>query len=133
MLWYLRDELNLTGTKFSCGVGICGCCTVLVNGKATRSCVTFLDTLNSKEIITIEGLSKNGDHPLQQAWLEEEVAQCGYCQPGQIMTAAGLLNENPHPSEEQIADALNDNLCRCGTYDRIVKAIKKVAEKGGGK
>jgi len=124
MLWVLRDHLNLVGTKFGCGVAQCGACTIHLNGEAVRSCITFVSEVGDKEITTIEGLSKNGDHPVQKAWLEEDVAQCGYCQPGQIMTATALLNKNPHPSDQEIEEAMTGNICRCGTYTRIKKAIK---------
>jgi len=124
MLWVLRDNLNLVGTKFGCGVAQCGACTIHVNGEAVRSCITFISEVGNKEITTIEGLSENGDHPLQQAWIEHDVPQCGYCQSGQIMTAAALLKKNPHPSDQEIEEAMNGNICRCGTYTRIKKAIK---------
>jgi len=124
MLWVLRDHLNLVGTKFGCGVAQCGACTIHLNGEAVRSCITFISEIGNKEITTIEGLSEHGEHPVQKAWLEEDVAQCGYCQPGQIMTAAALLNKNPHPSDQEIEEAMTGNICRCGTYTRIKKAIK---------
>lgn len=124
MLWVLRDHLDMVGTKFGCGVAQCGACTILVDDVAMRSCITFVDSVGDKKITTIEGLSENGDHPLQQAWLEHDVPQCGYCQAGQIMNAAGLLIANPHPSDEEIAAAMHGNLCRCGTYTRIKAAIK---------
>ncbi|AHW61280.1 isoquinoline 1-oxidoreductase, alpha subunit [Draconibacterium orientale] len=127
MLWVLRDHLDLVGTKFGCGIAQCGACTILVNGVATRSCITFVDSVGDKEITTIEGLSENGDHALQKAWIEEDVPQCGYCQSGQIMNAAGLLNANPSPSDEEIEMAMHGNICRCGTYTRIKKAIKTAA------
>ncbi len=127
LLWVLRDLLGLTGTKFSCGAGLCGTCTVLVNGQTTRSCVTQVSALEGKSILTIEGLSDNGDHPLQKAWQEEHVTQCGYCQPGQIMNAAALLERIPDPSDEDIDEALSDVLCRCGTYQRIRAAIHRAA------
>lgn len=127
MLWVLRDHLILKGTKYGCGVAQCGACTIHVDGQAVRSCITFVDSVGDKEITTIEGLSENGDHPVQQAWLEHDVAQCGYCQPGQIMQAAGLLNQNPNPSDEDIENAMSGNICRCGTYTRIKKAIKTAA------
>jgi len=127
LLWYLRDVLRLTGTKFGCGVGYCGACTVLVEGKAQRACVTPLATLNNREVTTIEGLAGSTDlHPLQQAWIDEDLAQCGYCQAGQIMAAADLLSSNPHPSDADIGKI--SNLCRCGTYPRIRKAIKRAAD-----
>ena len=127
LLWYLRDVLRLTGSKFGCGIGYCGACTVLVDGKAQRACITPVKTLSGHEVTTIEGLAGNADlHPLQQAWIEEDVAQCGYCQAGQIMAAADLLRSNPHPSDEDI-DKI-PNLCRCGTYPRIRLAIKRAAD-----
>jgi len=127
MLWVLRDHLNLMGTKYGCGIAQCGACTIHLNGEAVRSCITFVDSVGDKEITTIEGLSENGDHPVQRAWLEHDVAQCGYCQPGQIMQASALLNEIPNPSDEEIENAMNGNICRCGTYTRIKKAIKTAA------
>lgn len=127
MLWVLRDHLNLVGTKFGCGMAQCGACTILMDGFAVRSCVTFVDSVGDHEITTIEGLSENGDHPLQKAWIEHDVPQCGYCQSGQIMNAAGLLRSNPHPSDEEIEAAMNGNICRCGTYTRIKAAIKTAA------
>ena len=128
LLWVIRDKLGLTGTKYSCGMGLCGCCTVHVDGRPTRSCITPVSTVSGKEITTIEGLGANGLHPLQKAWIDDDVPQCGYCQPGQIMTAAALLKENPHPTDADIDDALSGNLCRCGTYQRIRTAIHKAAE-----
>jgi isoquinoline 1-oxidoreductase subunit alpha len=128
LLWVLRDLLNLTGTKFSCGEGLCGACTVLVNGNAVRSCITPLSAVVGKTIVTIEGLSANGTHPLQRAWQEERVSQCGYCQPGQIMNAAALLASNPDPTDADIDAAMSNNLCRCGTYNRIRKAIHRAAQ-----
>ena len=128
LLWFLRDELECTGTKFGCGSGLCGACTVHVDGKATRSCVTPVSTLANKKITTIEGLSQNGDHPLQQAWLNNKVPQCGYCQAGQIMNAASFLAENATPSEAEIVSAMQGNICRCGTYQRIKKAIAEAAD-----
>ena len=127
MLWVLRDHLNLVGTKYGCGIAQCGSCTIHLDGIAVRSCITFVDSVGDKEITTIEGLSENGDHPLQKAWLEHDVPQCGYCQAGQIMNAAGLLIANPHPSDQEIESAMNGNLCRCGTYTRIKAAIKTAA------
>lgn len=132
ILWVLRDLLKQTGTKFGCGRGLCGACTVLVDQKAVRSCITPVSSAVGKEITTIEGLSKDGDHPLQQAWQQFNVPQCGYCQPGQIMNAAGLLNENPRPSREQIRQGMAGNLCRCGTYQRIENAIQAASEKRTG-
>jgi isoquinoline 1-oxidoreductase alpha subunit len=130
LLWVLRDELNLKGTKFSCGIGICGSCTVLIDGKAEKSCSVSIEEAEGKSITTIEGLASDKYNKLVKAWLEVEVSQCGYCQPGQILAAASLLNENPNPSDKEIEEAMNEVLCRCGTYNRIKKAIKKViAEK----
>lgn len=128
LLWYLRDHLEYTGTKFGCGAGLCGACTVLVDGVATRSCVMPLSALVGKSITTIEGLSENGDHPLQKAWIENNVPQCGYCQAGQIMNAAGLLKQNPTPSADEIDTAMTGNICRCGTYQRIKLAISQAAD-----
>lgn len=128
LLWVLRDELNLKGTKYSCGIGQCGACTVHINGKASRSCLMPVGNLNNASITTIEGLSENNDHPVQKAWQEEDVAQCGYCQAGQIMTAASFLSENPVPSKVQIKNAMHGNICRCATYNRIEKAIEKAAK-----
>ena len=130
LLWVLRDELGLTGTKFSCGIGVCGACTVHVNGQAVRSCVTPIAEVEGKQVLTIEGLSADGDHPLQKAWLEENVSQCGYCQPGQLMSAAALLAQSPTPTDEEIDRAMSGNLCRCGTYQRIKKAIHRAAGEG---
>jgi isoquinoline 1-oxidoreductase subunit alpha len=127
LLWYLRDSLQLTGSKFGCGMGLCGACTVHVNGEATRSCLTRMDSLAGKEIVTIEGLSEHGDHPLQRAWQEVNVPQCGYCQAGQIMQAAALLRSKPSASDHEIEEAMQGNICRCGTYQRIRKAIKIAA------
>jgi len=128
MLWVLRDHLNLLGTKYGCGMAQCGACTIHLDGLAVRSCITFVDSVGDKEITTIEGISENGDHPVQQAWLEHDVAQCGYCQPGQIMSATALLNANPSPTDEEIETAMNGNICRCGTYTRIKAAIKTAAK-----
>ena len=127
MLWVLRDHLNLLGTKFGCGIAQCGACTIHLDGDAVRSCITFIDSVGDQEITTIEGLSENGDHPLQKAWIEHDVPQCGYCQAGQIMNAAGLLKSNPNPSDQEIEAAMNGNLCRCATYTRIKAAIKTAA------
>lgn len=127
ILWVLRDELQFIGTKFGCGMAQCGACTVLLDGEAIRSCSYPIELIKNKEITTIEGLSENGTHPLQEAWIEVDVPQCGYCQAGQIMNAAGLLNRNPNPSDAEIDQAMNGNICRCGTYTRIKKAIKKAA------
>ncbi len=123
LLWLLRDIIGLTGTKFGCGMAQCGACTIHLDGEAVRSCVTPVSRATGKEIVTIEGLSINGDHPLQQAWAEVNVPQCGYCQSGQIMSAAVLLRGNPDPTDSDIDDALSGNICRCGTYLRIRKAI----------
>ncbi len=130
LLWILRDTLALTGTKYSCGIGQCGSCTVLIDGKATRSCVTPISSVGAAQITTIEGLSEDGSHPLQKAWVAEKVTQCGYCQPGQIMSAAALLADNPHPTDEDIDAAMGTVICRCGTYQRIRKAIHRAAEMG---
>jgi aerobic-type carbon monoxide dehydrogenase small subunit (CoxS/CutS family) len=127
LLWVLRDTLEMTGTKFGCGAGLCGACTVLIDGAARRSCKTQVSQAAGKQITTIEGLGANGLHPLQQAWIDEEVPQCGYCQVGQIMSAAALLKKTPHPSDEDISNAMEGNLCRCGTYQRIRKAIHRAA------
>ena len=122
LLWVLRDSLGLVGTKYGCGIGVCGCCTVHIDGEAVRSCTVPISSVEGSAITTIEGLVSQG-HPLLEAWLEENVPQCGYCQPGQIMTAAALLSRNPSPNERDINDAMSSNLCRCGTYLRIRKAI----------
>ena len=136
LLWALRDKLNLVGTKYSCGIGVCGTCTVLVNGAPMRSCVMPAISMAGMEITTIEGLDSSGEHPVQKAWNEEDVPQCGYCQGGQILTASALLQQNPDPSDEDIDNAMAGVLCRCGTYHRIRKAIKLAAkyatESGGG-
>ena len=128
LLWVLRDNLKLTGTKFGCGIAACGACTVHLDGKPIRSCVTPVSTLGEQSVVTIEALAKDSDHPVQQAWLELDVPQCGYCQSGQIMAAAALLAENPEPSDEDIDRAMSGILCRCGTYQRIRAAIHRVAE-----
>ncbi|KZX57188.1 (2Fe-2S)-binding protein [Halioglobus sp. HI00S01] len=127
LLWVLRDELNFTGTKFGCGMGLCGACTVHLEGAAVRSCSLPISLAEGKAITTIEGLATNGDHPLQQAWVVENVPQCGYCQSGQIMSAASLLASNPAPSDAEIDSAMSGNICRCGTYGRIRNAIKRAA------
>jgi isoquinoline 1-oxidoreductase subunit alpha len=131
LLWVLRDTLQLTGTKFGCGAGLCGACTVHLDGQAARSCATPVSQASGKNITTIEGLSANGLHPLQQAWIAEQVPQCGYCQAGQIMAAAALLGRTPRPSDDEITQAMNGNLCRCGTYDRIRRAIHRAAGGAG--
>jgi isoquinoline 1-oxidoreductase alpha subunit len=127
LLWVLRDELNMTGTKFGCGLGLCGACTVLVNGEAIRSCVTPLGEVTGKRVTTIEGLSATVEHPLQKAWIAGRVSQCGYCQAGQLMSAAALLRKYKHPTDVQIDEAMSGNACRCGTYQRIRKAIHVAA------
>ncbi len=127
LLWVLRDLLGLTGTKYGCGIGVCGACVVHLDGKAVRACVTSVEEATGPHITTIEGLSPDNTHPVQQAWLAEYVAQCGYCQPGQIMSAAALLAQNPNPSDEEINQAMSGNLCRCGTYLRIRHAIRRAA------
>lgn len=127
VLWVLRDHLNLVGTKFGCGIASCGACTILLEGTAVRSCQFPVSAAENKEITTIEGLSEHGDHPVQKAWLENDVPQCGYCQAGQIMNAVSLLNSTPNPTDEQIENAMNGNICRCGTYVRIKAAIKTAA------
>jgi aerobic-type carbon monoxide dehydrogenase small subunit (CoxS/CutS family) len=129
LLWFLRDTLELTGTKYGCGIGLCGSCTVHMDGRAVRSCLTSVSEADGKAVTTIEGLSKDGSHPLQIAWLSNNVSQCGYCQPGQIMSAADFLARNPDPSEEEINAAMQGNICRCGTYKRIRLAITDAAEK----
>ena len=128
LLWVLRDTLSLTGTKYGCGEGVCGACTVLLDGVATRSCLIPISAADRGKVLTIEGLSEDGDHPLQRAWIEVGVSECGYCQPGQIMTALALLNENPNPSDEDINRAMSGVLCRCGTYNRVRRAIHRAAE-----
>ena len=135
LLWFLRDVQGLTGTKFGCGVAQCGACTVHLDGEAVRSCVTPVSRAAGKEVTTIEGLSSDLSHPLQRAWIAEDVPQCGYCQSGQIMSAAVLLRENPHPTDADIDDAMTGNICRCGTYQRVRRAIHLAADmkaKGGG-
>ncbi len=127
-LWVLRDHLALTGTKFGCGMSLCGACTIHLDGTAVRSCITPLSAAAGKDLTTIEGLSKNGDHPVQKAWAEANVPQCGYCQPGQMMSAAALLAKKKNPSDQDIDTAMQGNICRCGTYPRIRKAIHAAAE-----
>jgi isoquinoline 1-oxidoreductase alpha subunit len=129
LLWVLRDDLNLVGTKFGCGIAQCGACTVHIDGVATRSCQLQVSILDDAKITTIEGLSNDGKHPVQVAWKELDVPQCGYCQAGQIMTATAFLNENKNPSEEEIREAMHGNICRCASYNRIEKAVKVAAEK----
>jgi isoquinoline 1-oxidoreductase alpha subunit len=131
LLWVLRDTLGLTGTKYSCGMGLCGSCTVHVDGEPSRSCTLPVSEVAGRPITTVEGLSPDGSHPLQHAWLAENVSQCGYCQPGQIMAAAALLSKNPQPTDEEIVAAMAGNLCRCGTYLRIRRAIHRAAGQGG--
>jgi len=131
LLWVLRDSLNLVGTKFGCGIGMCGACTVHLNGVPTRGCLTPVSTVGHKKITTIEGLSPDGSHPLQKAWCELDVAQCGYCQAGQIMTAAALLADSPNPTDEEITGSMSGNLCRCATYLRIRQGIHRAAELAG--
>ncbi len=128
LLWAIRDVLGMTGTKFGCGVGACGACTLHLDGDAVRSCITSLADADGKEVTTIEGLSRDGTHPVQLAWMANNVPQCGYCQPGQIMQAAALLKRSPKPTDEQITEAMFGNICRCGTYQRIRTAIKSAAE-----
>jgi isoquinoline 1-oxidoreductase alpha subunit len=130
LLWAIRDDAGLTGTKFGCGIGMCGACTVHVDGKPVRSCLTSVGKVAGKSVTTIEGLDPKGQHPLQLAWIEAQAPQCGYCQSGQIMSAAALLASNPHPSDADIDAAMNGNLCRCMTYGRIKTAIKLAAAKG---
>ena len=128
LLWVIREDLRLTGTKYGCGVGLCGSCTVHIDGQAVRSCSVTVGSVEGAMITTIEGLSPINAHPVQQAWIEHQVPQCGYCQSGQIMQAAALLSKNPNPSEQQIVDGMTGNLCRCATYSRIVGAVKRAAE-----
>jgi|SRR5271165_3481609 len=132
LLWVLRDTLELTGTKYGCGAGLCGSCTVHLDGEAARSCVTPVSLAAGKAITTIEGLAQTGPHPLQLAWIAEDVPQCGYCQSGQIMQAAALLAKTPRPSEQEIIEAMTGNLCRCGTYHRIRRAVARAASSTGG-
>lgn len=128
MLWVLRDHLNLVGTKYGCGVAQCGACTIHLDGVAVRACQLPVSSAENQEITTIEGISENGDHPVQKAWMEHDVPQCGYCQAGQIMTAVALLNDNPLPSDQEIENAMNGNICRCGTYLRIKAAVKTASQ-----
>ena len=127
LLWVIRDHINLTGTKYGCGAGVCGACTVHIDGKALRSCAIKVSDVAGSDITTIEGLSPDATHPLQRAWVAEQVPQCGYCQSGQIMKAAELLAANPNPSREQIITHMDGNICRCGTYNRIIAAIERAA------
>lgn len=127
LLWVLRDTIGLTGTKYGCGMGLCGACTVHLDGEAQRSCQTLVSSVGAKKITTIEGLSPDRSHPVQRAWIAEQVPQCGYCQSGQIMQAAALLDKTPHPSREQIDEAMNGNICRCATYQRIRRAIQRAS------
>ena len=128
LLWYVRDELGLTGSKFGCGMALCGACTMHVDGEAVRACVTPVSFAEGKEITTIEGLDPEGNHPVQRAWRAHNVPQCGYCQSGQIMSAAALLNRNPDPSDEEILSGMAGNICRCGTYQRIFAAVRTAAQ-----
>ena len=128
LLWYARDELGLTGSKFGCGMALCGACTMHVDGSAVRSCVTPVSAADGKEVTTIEGLDPNGNHPVQRAWRAHNVPQCGYCQSGQIMSAASLLNQNPDPSDDEIVSGMAGNICRCGTYQRIFAAVRTAAQ-----
>ena len=130
LLWALRDVLGLTGTNYGCGIGACGACTVHLNGQAVRSCITSIGDVGDQEITTIEGLSPDGTHPVQRAWVANNVPQCGYCQAGQIMQAVALLKDTPKPTDQQITDGMSGNVCRCGTYQRIRAAIKAAAESG---
>jgi isoquinoline 1-oxidoreductase alpha subunit len=127
LLWVLRGQMRLTGAKYGCGTGVCGCCTVHVDGEPRRSCILPVAQVNGRKVTTIEGIPE--DHPLKRAWLEEQVPQCGYCQPGQIMQAAALLQTNPDPTDQEIIRAMDGNLCRCGTYNRIIKAVRKAAKR----
>jgi isoquinoline 1-oxidoreductase subunit alpha len=127
LLWYLRDEIGLTGTKYACGQALCGACTVHVGGQAVRSCITAVDDVKDQQVVTIEGLHPTGDHPVQKAWRELQVPQCGFCQVGQIMQAAALLSDNPKPTDDQIREQMAGNICRCGCYNRIEAAIRLAA------
>jgi isoquinoline 1-oxidoreductase alpha subunit len=130
LLWVIRDHVGLTGTKYGCGAGLCGACTVHLNGKAVRACQTQMSEVSGKKVVTIEGLSKNSSHPLQKAWVKLEVPQCGYCQSGQIMKAAELLAQNKQPTRDQIVQHMDGNICRCGTYHRIIAAVETAAKEG---
>lgn len=131
LLWVLRDHLNLLGTKYGCGIALCGTCTVHMNGNPVRSCMMTIESVQGSEITTIEGLSEDGSHPVQEAWKEVDVPQCGYCQSGQIMTAAALLKRNPDPTSDEIREAMHGNLCRCASYQRIYQAVELAAKKAG--
>ncbi len=131
LLWVLRDSLSMTGTKYGCGMGLCGACTVHLDGEAVRACQTPVSSVGARKITTIEGLSADNSHPVQRAWIAEQVPQCGYCQPGQIMSAAALLAKTPHPTDDQIENAMIGNLCRCGMYQRIRKAIHRASQSAG--
>ena len=131
LLWVLRDTLGLTGTKFGCGKGLCGSCTVHIDGEAARSCITPIENVTGASVLTIEGLSLNRIHPVQRAWIQDEVPQCGYCQSGQIMTAVALLKKHPKPTDAEIDESMGNNLCRCGTYQRIRRAIHRATAEGG--
>jgi len=133
LLWVLRDTLNMTGTKFGCGMALCGACTVHINGEMTRSCITPISSVAGKKVTTIEGLSADGSHPVQLAWIAEDVPQCGYCQSGQIMSAVALLAKKPHPTDADIDAFMSGNICRCGTYQRIRKAIHRAAATPAGR
>ena len=133
LLWVIREHLKMTGTKFGCGIAQCGACTVHVEGEPTRSCSIPISAIEGKQITTIEGLSADSNHPLQQAWIAEQVPQCGYCQSGQIMQAAALLVKNPNPTRDQIVDHMNGNICRCATYSHIIRAIQRAAHMGNGR
>ena len=130
LLWVIRDRVGLTGTKYGCGAGLCGACTVHINGKAQRSCQIPAASVEGAKVVTIEGLSPDNSHPLQKAWIAEQVAQCGYCQTGQIMKAAELLAENPKPNRDQIIQHMDGNICRCGTYHRIIAAVERASREG---
>jgi isoquinoline 1-oxidoreductase alpha subunit len=130
LLWVIRDHLGLTGTKYGCGAALCGACTVHVNGRAQRSCVTPVSAIEGAKVVTIEGLSADSSHPLQKAWIAEQVPQCGYCQSGQIMTAAALLAAVPKPTRDEIVAAMDGNICRCGTYNRIIAAVQRASREG---
>jgi isoquinoline 1-oxidoreductase subunit alpha len=133
LLWVLRDTLNMTGTKFGCGMALCGACAVHIDGQVSLSCITPISSVVGKKVTTIEGISADGRHPVQQAWMEEDVPQCGYCQSGQIMSAVALLSKKPNPTDADIDDAMSGNICRCGTYQRIRKAIHRAASRMAGK